>query len=129
MGRFRKIKNEVTNRELVYLLNLANDFRAEKDSERLVDLPDSIKGNPHNCIIARAFNFGASVWPRDEGDGQIFFNSRKDAETYAKITNQSEMNISEGGYRGNYKAPLTKELNDIALSFDFGEYKSYETKV
>lgn len=118
----------------VWLLNLANDMRRAKQDKILDDLPPSVQQDPEECIIANAFNYGCTV---DPGTGVITFQTEEDRNTYLKIMN---INPNDGGSTYKFEgygeitdedfdhyyvydtceAPMTKELIEIAESFDSG---------
>jgi len=113
--------------KLIFLLDLANEMRVKNNDSQLDDLPMSIPGSIGKCIVANAFNYGCEVYPSkthnniDGTKGHILFKNEKDCLAYIKIIgNALKDNVFPLKYGGFYKAPLSKELNQIALAFDEG---------
>lgn len=111
---------EYKAKELSHLLSLANDMREANGDEKLDYLPASLRGAPQSCIIARAFNYSCAVYPGYSK--MISFKTHKDAETYCNIVGIDKSRISSWIGYTTYDAPLTDELNSIAMAFDEGRY-------
>lgn len=133
---------KVDAKELVLLLELANEMRKKKGDDLLEDLPVSDPWKMESCLIANAFNYGCQVNP---GEGLIFFQTLDDMEMYFKVLKEMDLLDPSDDYlcdfhgipQGSdwkkylstsmegYVSPLPMILVDIAENFDRGAYKPY----
>jgi hypothetical protein len=118
--------------DVSYLLSLANDMRKYNGDSSLDDLPISEPREVGSCIIANAFNYGCEVSPSSISGvtPSIMFQTKQDRDTYLKVIGFSHDAFIDWfgsisahwcyDEAGHFPAPLTDELNQIALDFDKG---------
>lgn len=120
-------QRQATPALLAKLLNLANDLRRSFAAEPLEELPKSRPQIPQACVIANALNFNCQVLPRRRGVGCVLFEKREHAERFIELTGQDARPWPSG--HGEFEAPLTPELNEIARAFDRGDLPELEALV
>lgn len=132
---------KLSSPELTLLLDIANDFRKEKQAKLLKDLPESTPQVESACLVANAFSYDpdvniCTVLPDEDNVGGIYFSTKKDRELYCDIIERHTgerpksadiPNKNLGRYI--YRADLPEILNEVAVNFDAGEYEEYATEI
>ncbi len=111
---------KIENKDLSFLLGLANDLRIAKGDDILEDLPVSTPEDTGCCLVANAFNYGCEVIPYYGQVGTIIFESEEDLSVYLSV-------VKDAKEVANKTASLPSILNEIASDFDNGAFPEYAT--